>query len=578
MTDVSIAIDKYIASPMNKQPKIPGFHAIRNRILLFSLLVTLVPSLAMGWFWFDLTRKATTAKIDQKLRDSAGSVQREINLWLKERNYELRVVSGSVVVIEALEQYYAARGGEGKKKAEGKTAERGDLAQALTKINTYLTLIKNQFSDYHRLLVLDEDGRIIAASDTPDRNRPVVLPADWKTQVARSHFFVGEVFKLEGDDSALLLIGAPLIIEQSRTQMGYFVMETRLQGLAPLLQANLPTALEDGEGSSISLWANGQSFAVTVPAAKDRQIPAMVTSELQVLFSNSLKLGEFHNDDQERMIGLAASFAELPWHVVVAENHRHVFAGLIKTRNRILLITFLLTIVIGAASVGVASRIIIPLEILTRGVLRVADGELDLILPVHRKDELGIVTGMFNDMVRRLQENQHKLEQIATTDSLTGLANRKQILADLTTQVENFRRYSSECSVLMIDIDHFKKINDGYGHLAGDAVLGQLASILRENLRSMDRAGRYGGEEFLVVLGKTDSSQAMQTAERIRQAVEGKVFSWEETRLRLTVSLGVATITASDLAGVDLIGRADKALYVAKAAGRNQAVFGTVDA
>ena len=558
---------------MDTHPQVPGFHAIRNRILLFSLLVTLLPSLAMGWFWFDLTRKATTAKIEQKLRDSASSAQREIALWFKERNYELRVVSGSVVVVDAIQQYYAALTGKPADKATGKAQS----AQAITKINTYLTLIRNQFTDYRRLLVLDQDGRIIASSDTPDKTRPVVLPADWKTQVAKAHFFAGDVFRTEGEDSALLLIGAPLVTEQSRVQIGYFVMETRLQGLRPLMLACLPTALENGGGSSISLWAKGEFFIMATASAEGRQIPATVSEELRALFKDNLKLGVFGDDGQQQMLGLAASFTDLPWHVVIAENNGRVFADLIQARNRILLITLLLTVAIGGAAVIVAGRIIVPLEILTRGVLRVADGELDLILPVQKRDELGIVTGMFNDMVRRLRENQQKLEQLATTDSLTGLANRKQIMAELTTQVENFRRYSSECSVLMIDIDHFKKINDGYGHLAGDAVLGKLAHILRESLRSMDRAGRYGGEECLVVLGKTDRPQALQTAERIRQAVEGMVFVWEETPLHLTISLGVATIGAADQIGVDLIGRADKALYAAKAAGRNRAVFGEVD-
>lgn len=558
---------------MDTHPQVPGFHAIRNRILLFSLLVTLVPSLAMGWFWFDLTRKATTAKIEQKLRDSASSAQREIALWFKERNYELRVVSGSVVVVDAIQQYYAALTDKPTDKATGKAQS----AQAIAKINTYLTLIRNQFTDYRRLLVLDQDGRIIASSDTPDKTRPVILPADWKTQVAKAHFFAGDVFRLEGDDSALLLIGAPLVTEQSRVQIGYFVMETRLQGLRPLMLACLPSALENEGGSSISLWAKGEFLIMSTAAAEGRQIPTTVSEELRALFKDNLKLGVFDDDGQQQMLGLAASFTDLPWHVVIAENNGRVFAGLIQARNQILLITLLLTVAIGGAAVIVAGRIIVPLEILTRGVLRVADGELDLILPVQKRDELGIVTGMFNDMVRRLRENQQKLEQLATTDSLTDLANRKQIMAELTTQVENFRRYSSECSVLMIDIDHFKKINDGYGHLAGDAVLVQLAHILRESLRSMDRAGRYGGEEFLVVLGKTDRPQALQTAERIRQAVEGMVFVWEETPLHLTISLGVATIGAADQIGVDLIGRADKALYAAKAAGRNRAVFGEVD-
>ncbi|MDP3479481.1 MAG: GGDEF domain-containing protein, partial [Desulfoprunum sp.] len=186
----------------------------------------------------------------------------------------------------------------------------------------------------------------------------------------------------------------------------------------------------------------------------------------------------------------------------------------------------------------------------------------------------GIVGGMFNEMVRRLKEAQAKLELLATTDSLTGLANRKQIMADLTIHLEHYRRYGTDFSVLMIDIDYFKRINDSHGHLSGDAVLVQLAQIFRETLRSLDSAGRYGGEEFLVILGKTDVHQAVQTAERIRQATDQHVFVCGDVSLRATISIGVAGIQLEDNSSTELIGRADKALYEAKAGGRNRVELG----
>ncbi len=102
-------------------------------------------------------------------------------------------------------------------------------------------------------------------------------------------------------------------------------------------------------------------------------------------------------------------------------------------------------------------------------------GGLDVSVHIIRNDELGIVTGMFNQMVSRLKENQATLEQLATTDSLTELANRKQIMADLAINIDQYRRYRLEFSILMIDIDYFKTVNDNYGHLIGDA--SQLAKL-----------------------------------------------------------------------------------------------------
>jgi diguanylate cyclase (GGDEF)-like protein len=143
-------------------------------------------------------------------------------------------------------------------------------------------------------------------------------------------------------------------------------------------------------------------------------------------------------------------------------------------------------------------------------------------------------------------------------------------MAEVALNFEHYRRYATEFSILMIDIDFFKNVNDGHGHLAGDAVLIQLAGIFRETLRTLDQAGRYGGEEFLIILGKTDLYLALQIAERIRLAVEQHVFIYEDVSLHISISVGAAGICPEDQDGVSLIGRADKALYEAKASGRNR--------
>lgn len=525
----------------------------------------------MGWFWFDMTRKATTEKIEQELVDSAGIAEREINLWFKERNYDLRVFANSFVVLDNLSQYRAASGNKTAKQEKQTSAH-------LRKISTYLTLIRDQFTEYRRLLVLDNEGQVIAASDTPDHDRPVVLPGNWKSQIVRSRFFTGDVSFIEDDLSPLILIGIPLISEQNSTQLGFFAMEVRLQALLPLLTASLhETDRGAGSGTIILLKKDGR-YILSTASPKNHKETARASAQVLQLFQNPRQLQVFVNDRKVRDIGLAISFDDLPWALVIAENYDNVFAGLLQARNQIVLITILLTVIIGGAATIVASRIIIPLKALTDGVLRVAGGDLAVSVHIHRNDELGIVTGMFNEMVCRLKEDQTKLEQLATTDSLTGLANRKQIMAELAGQIGQYRRYSTEFSILMIDIDHFKTINDSHGHLTGDAVLVQLAQVFRETLRTLDRAGRYGGEEFLVVLGKTDIHKALQTAERIRKAVDQHGFTYEDVSLHVTISVGVAGITAEDDKGVSLIGRADKALYEAKAAGRNRIAPDSVNA
>jgi diguanylate cyclase (GGDEF)-like protein len=548
---------------MDNQQKYQGFRSIRNRILFFSILVTLVPSFGMGWFWFDMTHKATTEKVKQKLVDSANIAEHEINLWFKERNYDLRVFANSFVVLDNLSQYRMAV------KSNVPKQEKKSLSN-LRIISTYLTLIKNQFTDYRRLLVLDNDGKIIAASDTADQNRPVILPDNWKSQVEKAHFFTGDAYFIEEDLSPLILIGAPLVLANDSTQLGFFVMEVRLQGILPLLKDSLSIAVRGMSSETIILLKKDGRYILSTASPENHKETATASVRVLDLFNDPLHIQEFIDDRNVHVVGLASSFGNLPWGLVITENYDNVFAGLLQARNQIILITFFLTIIIGGSAIIVTRQILGPLKDLTNGVLRVAGGDLDVSVPIHRSDELGIVAGIFNEMVGRLKEDQTALELLATTDSLTGLANRKQIMADLAINLESFQRYSTEFSILMVDIDHFKTVNDSYGHLAGDAVLIQLARIFRENLRSLDSAGRFGGEEFLVILGKTDIHKALQTAERIRQAVDEHVFTCEDVSLHITISVGVTRVTSEDSNGVSLIDRADKALYEAKAAGRNR--------
>jgi diguanylate cyclase (GGDEF)-like protein len=123
---------------------------------------------------------------------------------------------------------------------------------------------------------------------------------------------------------------------------------------------------------------------------------------------------------------------------------------------------------------------------------------------------------------------------------------------------------------MMLDVDHFKSVNDTHGHLAGDAVLTNTAQTINNTLREIDCLGRYGGEEFLVILPQTDGHQATRSAERIRETVKETMTQYEDNALKVTVSIGVAVIQKTDHNENDLINRADEALYLAKRNGRDQ--------
>lgn len=166
-----------------------------------------------------------------------------------------------------------------------------------------------------------------------------------------------------------------------------------------------------------------------------------------------------------------------------------------------------------------------------------------------------------------------RLEMLATTDPLTQLLNRRALVERLTAEMERALRYDGSVAILLLDLDHFKHINDSHGHLIGDAALRELAQLLAGAVRASDIVGRYGGEEFLVVLPETDATGAMTFAERMRERIARHPFHpWHDERaVQLTASIGVAAFPSGRIESVeDLFQRADAAMYRAKAQGRNR--------
>ncbi|MEN8188219.1 MAG: diguanylate cyclase [Thermodesulfobacteriota bacterium] len=515
-----------------------------------------------------------TGKVEQKLFDSVDIIEREIQLWFKERSYDLHVFSNSFIINENYSRYIAAQKGEEFSPS---------VLASIDKISTYLTSVQNQFKDYRRLLVLDSNQKIIAASatgasadaaaDSGATTGHVEIPDDAEEQIRNNKYFKGNVYFLADEPSPLMLIGIPLFSEQYEYQVGTLAVEVRLQSVLSLLRTNLSSS-DGGEhiyGSLINIDA-GQHF-LSVGRAQGLSGPGKVPDSVMRFLDEPNKLHEFVNRDGVRVIGIIMPLKTLNWGLMIAEKHEDVFAQVSRSRRQNVMIFCAMAIVIGIFAYIMARQILTPLHSLTNGAIQVANGELDVNLPIRRNDELGITTGVFNEMVNRLRESYTKLEQLATTDPLTGLDNRKQIMSSLLRHFENFRRYGTKFSIMMLDVDHFKNINDTYGHQAGDTVLVELAALMQDAKRNLDSAGRYGGEEFLIILAETKGEQAKATGRRVRGLVEKEQFSHDEKSIQVTISIGVAEVWEEDENADSLISRADEALYKAKREGRNQVVY-----
>ncbi len=263
-----------------------------------------------------------------------------------------------------------------------------------------------------------------------------------------------------------------------------------------------------------------------------------------------------------------------------------------RTRNRLALTSLAIFVVLAAILFFGLDRLVVrPVLTLQQAVRRMGEGHLGTRVPPLRGSELGELTNVINRMAsalqherenlersvaertRELQEANARLERLAVTDGLTGVFNHRRFQEQLQAELLRSERHKRPMGVLMVDVDFFKKVNDAMGHPAGDELLRRLAEVLSADLRATDLIARYGGEEFAVILPETTKSEAMQVAERMRQAVETRINSGERTwPNKVTVSIGVATFPEDGKSGEQVLTAADQAMYVAKRQGRNRVI------
>lgn len=266
----------------------------------------------------------------------------------------------------------------------------------------------------------------------------------------------------------------------------------------------------------------------------------------------------------------------------------------------------MIAIAAGVTVIVLNHQLVRPVGVLAGAAKRFAAGSLEARVPVKGSGELALLGETYNDMAARIEsytrsleekvrertrdleaanaklnqamdDIQHankRLEALATTDGLTGLFNHRHFKGLLEGEVHRSRRLDFPTSLVMLDVDHFKKYNDTHGHPAGDVVLRGVADLLKSRLRSTDVPCRYGGEEFAIILLDTGKQMAMAVAEEIRSRIEATPFDGQESQPggTLTMSIGVATFPDDAEDHAALLRAADESLYAAKRSGRNRVV------
>ena len=523
--------------------------SIRNKILMFAVLATLLPSLTTAWISYVENKRALTAKASEELLGLSAQAARELDLWTKERRYDLRVFASSYEVTENLERI---------PRANGEAVRSGRAYQRLT---DYLNSVRDRFVEYDELLILDPHGHVIASSGK--QPYAIVLPPDWQAQMRGDNLVLGAPYWDSTAARPEMVVAVPIRLASGRF-LGAITGKVNLRTLADTLKRFSP-----GDAGQVYLTTENGRLIVSSRGSSAALMKVRYTRDAtRWLLAREGRAVQFASATGERVVGSVRRVPELNWIVVTEIPTAEAFRQVARLRNITLLVVAALFAAVGALGYFLGLLIVRPLDRLTQGAAKVAAGDLDVDLPVVTGGEVGYLTEVFNDMVARLRASRQGLERLSATDPLTGLYNRRRMMEALENEVRRSRRLKHSCAVLMADVDNFKRYNDAHGHPAGDEVLKRVAALLREATRDVDVVARYGGEEFFVLLPETEGEGAAEVADRVRERLAADPLPGGA----VTLSFGVAEFPAHGDTGETLIAIADAALYQAKREGRNRVV------
>jgi len=520
--------------------------SIKSRILALALAATLIPALTTALLSYRQNHRALVEKFAERLNTSGTNTSRELDLWIKEKVYDVRVFASSYEVSENVG--LAAGGG---------SAGHGRLT-------AYLSSVRRRFGDYASLLVVNPEGRVVASSAGAG---DIALPAEVLRELRTADAVLGEP-TLDSTGSVALTITVP-IATASGGVVGAMSANLRFATAENVLRRFVPP----DSGEVYLLARDGTLIASSRAQTKPLSLK-MPAAALAALRERAAPMVEYADYRGVQMVGNMEPMVRSTWSVVAQMPRTQAFAEIAQLRNTTLLTLLVLVLVVGAIAYTLGRLIVRPLEQLTQGAGEVAAGNLDVDLPVRGGGEVAYLTQMFNEMVTRIRAAHDKLERLSETDGLTGLANRRHLMEALDVEEKRGTRYGHAFSLLMIDVDHFKKYNDTHGHQAGDVALTRVGTVLKESIRDVDRAGRYGGEEFAVVLPETPLAAALVVAERIRARMEGEKLPVKSGEASVTLSIGVAERPTHAATAAEIVAVADAALYDAKEEGRNKVMEG----
>jgi diguanylate cyclase (GGDEF)-like protein len=549
------------------------FRSLAGRIILLVFLATVVSALTVSLISVQSLDGFLREKVNQQFPKIADQISNDLDQWYTIRERELEVFAGSTILSES------AIGLD----RNGRAGER-----ARDEADQYLRYVLDNFPHFERLVLATPNGEaLIDVGDGQTLPKEMLLA----TKPATDTSSISDVTRM--GDHLCQIVSVP-IFDSTGRPVGRLYASIDLDVLVRTLQSH-----DLGKSTNVFLVDREMRF-LNVPDGLDPDLRFAVSAAgLNSRGPFVSEVTQYYNAENIHVVGTQKAFPRFGWTLVLEQPYGEAFAPVARSIGRVAALNLAIVLFVSLVASRIAGSFVRPLRALSSAAKRLSEGErgVEIDETPFSSDEVNLLTRTFNEMSRGLGRNARELEkshraveaandklvtkncelsnmnlileQLSITDGLTKLHNHRYFQESIAKECKRSVRSTDPLSLVLIDIDYFKKWNDRLGHAGGDEILRRLAEILNQCVRDTDILTRYGGEEFALLALNTDLAGAAALAEKIRQAVEEENFMTDvpSEKEKLTVSVGVAEFQGDSR---QLFADADSALYSAKDSGRNR--------
>jgi diguanylate cyclase (GGDEF)-like protein len=526
--------------------------SLTSRLIVSVFSAALISSLVVTWTSTRSTESFLRSNIEEQFPELLHTARQRLELWYAQRELDIATFAASDTVAELV----------------SRPSERTRVAA-----DRYLGYVLDAFPQYTALFVRREDGSVVlwSGEEIELGNRVLERLAQEKR--------TGTLALSAADGTLYQIVSAP--VETADDGGGF------LHGLvSPDALHALATELEIGGSRRLFILDGADGLVLQTGSG----VP---TGKEPPSHPGGSRLGDYLSEDGRRVVGSALAFERFGWTLVIEDDYEVAFAPVVSAQREVLSLNLAIVALFGLLAYRIARSVSNPILALSHEAQRIAAGESEIELPQDSGlTEIRALASALDEMMSRVAQKQAEanhandrlvdrnaelshanemLAQLSITDGLTRLHNHRHFQERMALEARTAQRSGSPLSLLLIDIDHFKSVNDRFGHDVGDQVLRRISMVIHNLSRETDLPARHGGEEFAVLAPHTHLEGALDLAERIRMGVHQASHRFqvdgETVDLTVTVSVGCATLQGADVKR--LFTDADSALYAAKSSGRD---------